>query len=141
MAWKILSLRICPQWGEQGGCLLPVSQRNCIYRSGSVDKCPWLGTQSAEAVVQVLSACGHPHLGIPRAMRSWGGGAAPGLQEPSVFFSALSSGFVTTLHLFLENCYSQLGTAALLFVSLILSGFCLNALCVDSTAAIFASFL
>lgn len=77
----------------------------------------------------------------PQGYAVMGRGAAPGLQEPSVFFSALSSGFVTTLHLFLENCYSQLGTAALLFVSLILSGFCLNALCVDSTAAIFASFL
>lgn len=69
------------------------------------------------------------------------GGPAPGLRYHLCLCSAVSSGFVTTMHLFLENYYSQLGTAGLLFVSRVLSGFSGSVLCANSAAAIFVSFL
>lgn len=106
-------------------------------------KCPVGGAWFAEVVVQVWSALGQAHLGLPGAAWSRGGreGLFQGCGDHLCLCSAVSLGFVTMIHLFLENYSSQLGTAGLLFASRVLSGFSGSVLCANSAAAIFVSFL
>ena len=83
------------------------------------------GARFAEVVVQVCGTRGQAHLSLQRAARSLDGreGLLQGCGDHLCFCSAVFSGFVTTIRLFLENYYSQLGAADLLFVSRVLSGF------------------
>ena len=143
MAWEIFFFSYTLMAGKNNdGAPLLVPLRNYLraWLYGQMLRERWPSLQK-----WLSRSWGHVAISA-LAFRGFGGitgrkrGATPGFQEPSVFFSKVSSGFFTTIHLFLENYYSQLGPPGL-FVSHITFGFCVNVLWIDFAASNFASLL